>query len=265
MRRAALLLLALAATAHAQTGLVGPGRYPQFRGISGLPGGGFGVRPDGSLGYQGAMALSTPIAYSLGSGRIALAYSSISRDGSFRFGNSSGADANTDANGTLAGLLGVDAGIGNLTLSYTVLSGLGDQAYGLHLTPKGQRGPLAFGVGIQDLTGEGGTAGEGVPGDSDDSASPYVVGTYALRGDVYLSAGLGTGRFRTLFGSVSAPLVRRARGVVEYDGFSANLLLAYTPALRGTDEFGEERDSPLTLSLGLVRGEYATFAVALHF
>src|SRR5579885_55373 len=57
--------LCLASLGFAQSELIGPGRFPETREMSGLPGGSFGVLPDGTPSFRGAMALSTPIAYSL--------------------------------------------------------------------------------------------------------------------------------------------------------------------------------------------------------
>lgn len=267
MRRAAFapLLLALVAGASAQSELTGEGRYPQFRGLSGLPGGGFGVSPDGRLGVNGAMAFSTPVAYSLRPGRGALAYSSISRDGNFRFGNSGSGDANTDANGSLTAMYGLDLRVGHLTVGALAFSGLFDTGLNAHFTPDQNERPVQFGFGVQDIAGEGGTAGGGIPGDTDNSTSTYVVGTAALRGGVYVSAGIGTARFRHLFASASVPAFKRARFLVEHDGFNLNAFLAYSPDFGRRDEFGEELEGGATLLLGLVRGKYATFAVALHF
>ncbi len=271
---AAALATILAAGAGAQTGLVGRFSYPQFRGLSALPGGGFGVRPDGAASIDGAMAFSSPVAYALRPGGFVLAFSSISQDGRFRF-QSRGSDLNVDANGTGAILYGTDLKVGRLTVADMIYSGQLDNGYNLHFSPNarddydeehGGFRPLQFAFGVQDLFGDGGTSGDtnGADpaldaADRKSSTSVYVVATDALPHGVYVSAGVGSGRFRFGFGSVSAPLFRRARLAVEHDGFSVNAMLAYSPPLRIGPEGGT------TLSLGLVRGRYATFAVALHF
>lgn len=267
MRRAAVLSLLLLASAgaRAQEELIGQGQYPQFRGLSGLPGGGFGVGPDGRLGINGAMAFSSPIAYSLRPGRGALAFSSISRDGNFRFGNTGSNDANTDANGTLTALYGIDVKAGWLTVSATAFSGLLDTGLNAHFTPYQGERPLQFAVGVQDIAGEGGTAGGGLPNDTNNSTSTYVVGTAALGRGAYVSAGFGSARFRHPFASASVPAFNRARFVLEHDGFNVNAFLAYSPDFGRRDEFGEEREGGATLAVGLVRGKYATFSLAVHF
>ncbi len=271
MRRAALLsllpLLALgiAGTASAQRELTGTNQYPQFRGLSGLPGGGFGVRPDGRLAIDGAMSFSSPVAYAIRPGRGALAFSSISRDSTIRFGNSVSGDANTDANGTLVGLYGLDLRVGRLTVGAIAFSGLFDTGINFHFAPNQGERPLQFAVGVQDIAGEGGTAGGELPGDTDNSTSPYIVGTAALRGGTYVSAGIGTGRFRHPFANASFAAFPRARLVLEHDGFNVNAFIAYSPSFGRLDEFGEEREGGATFSFGLVRGKYATVALALHF
>ncbi len=68
----ALLLSGLAAACCAQSDLIGKNQYPQFRTLSGLSGCGYGVLLDGTPSFDGAMALSTPIAQSLSAGRIAI-------------------------------------------------------------------------------------------------------------------------------------------------------------------------------------------------
>lgn len=267
MRRAALvpLFALLVGAASAQVELVGPDQYPQFRGISGLPGGGFGVQPDGKLGINGAMAFSSPVAYALRPGRSAFAFGSVSRDRQFRFGNSVEGDVNTDANGTAVALYGLDLRAGHLTVGAMLYSTFLDSGFNLHFAPNQGERPLQFAVGVQDITGEGGTAGENIAGDTENSTSTYVVGTSSLRGGAYVSAGIGTGRFRNPFASASVPAFRRARLVVEHDGFNVNAFLAYSPSFGRLDEFGEEREGGATLMVGLVRGKYATASLAFHF
>ena len=58
--------VAMAAMALGQAELIGRDQYPQFRGMSALPGGGFPLRTNNQIGSRGAFALSTPIGYSLG-------------------------------------------------------------------------------------------------------------------------------------------------------------------------------------------------------
>src|SRR4051812_1650736 len=57
--------VSLGSVAQCQSELMGPSRFPETREMSGMSGGCFGVLPDGTPSIRGAMAISTPIAYSL--------------------------------------------------------------------------------------------------------------------------------------------------------------------------------------------------------
>lgn len=51
---------------------IGPGQFPQFRNLSGLSGGGYGVDSQGYSSLSGPTAFSTPIAHVLGRGHFRL-------------------------------------------------------------------------------------------------------------------------------------------------------------------------------------------------
>src|SRR6476619_7261804 len=81
MRWFAFVVLASASCfGFTQSDLFGPGQFTQTREMSGLPGGSFGVLPDGTPSFKGAMALSTPIAYSLNNWHYAFGLKSVSPD-----------------------------------------------------------------------------------------------------------------------------------------------------------------------------------------
>ena len=83
--------LVLATWASAQSEFVD---YPEFRYTSALPGGGWGVTPDGLPGFDGAIQTNIPVAYTPYTG-IILGYASGSYDSTPQFGLSGG-----DVNGT---------------------------------------------------------------------------------------------------------------------------------------------------------------------
>src|SRR3954470_13205377 len=104
MRRALLsaFLLVIPIAALAQNELVGKDQFPQFRTLSGLVAGGYGLNMDGTPTFKGAMALSTPVGQSLGAGRFAFALANTSSDMRPRFFDN-GHDAKS--NGTLEGMM----------------------------------------------------------------------------------------------------------------------------------------------------------------
>lgn len=54
--------------------------YPQFRHVSGLPGNGFSVTPDGNIEFGGAQHINVPCAYTPTTGNYSLLYASASND-----------------------------------------------------------------------------------------------------------------------------------------------------------------------------------------
>jgi hypothetical protein len=219
-------------------------RFPDFRFISGLPGGGYGVTPEGAPGFNGATQISIPVAYTpSGCSFIAAAHVGQLTD-----------DFELDLYG--------DKVNGNLTLAI----GLGDPGKGWYLADMetssawessyniqkqvqastDKRPGIA--VGLLDILDQREfSANQGDGG----ARSLYVVGTKEVgRSDrpTYVTLGVGTGRFHNRpFGGVSHRLCERAAGMVEYDGYSGNIgasvSLLPDPA---------ERDHNLTLLVGYV-------------
>src|SRR5579863_5468349 len=116
-------LLLLASGALAQTNLAGPHEYPAFRTISGLPGGGFGVTPDGVPSFNGAMAFSTPIGYSLSNWNGTLSAANTSDYAFFRLPHIRGNQGNVDSLGKFTGCGGLPSTkFGSLCGSFMVVS-----------------------------------------------------------------------------------------------------------------------------------------------
>ncbi|MEJ5170536.1 MAG: hypothetical protein WHU10_06075 [Fimbriimonadales bacterium] len=201
----------------------GRAQYPQFRFLSGLSGGGFGVDRLGRPNPEGAMALSTPIGYALAHGRWAIAAGSANEKGDWDIAFD---DANRQGtNGTAAALYGLGLGsAGRLTASVMVLSSVGDNVYNLQWQPPGQEErAVVASVGVQDAEGTGGTAGDGLPTDGRNSASGFVAATWEARPGLHVTLGAGTARFRQGFGSVSWSALRGVKLMAEHDGYGWNL------------------------------------------
>ena len=200
------LALCLAASGFAQPELTGAGHYPQFRNLSGLPGAGFGITPDGRLGFHGALAYSTPVAYSMRNWDMVFSATNVSntmRPSFLEDDNAVLFDGN-EGNGTWQLLVGVPLGeYGNVTFSHLILSSLLDDAQNLHWAPPRQRGPVLFAIGVQDISGQGNAAGENLPGDLGNSRSYYVVGTWDAGLGTLVSLGTGDTRSKPIFVSAS--------------------------------------------------------------
>jgi hypothetical protein len=215
--------LALSAIASAQQAFAHPGQYSQFRNLSGLPGGTFGVNPDGRPGIDGAMALSTPIAYSLGGGHFAGVLSNTSYDSHFRFFTKvKKQDFGWKSNGTAAGMAGFSTPIGKFTFGMSVASGKFENSYSALFTPKQNNGKITFGFGAEGLFAAGGLIGPGLHSDVDRATSLFAVATAELGDGLYASVGTGTGRFQKGFVNASYGVAKRFRLVAEHDGFGWN-------------------------------------------
>jgi hypothetical protein len=198
-------------------------QYPQFRFLSGLSGGGFAVDRLGRPNPDGAMALSTPIGYALGAWRWALTAASANEQGDWKVAFD---DANrTGTNGTAAAILGVPAGrLGHAAVSVMVLSSFGDNVYNLQWQPGGQQNSaVVASIGVQDVEGTGGSAGDGLPTDGRNSASGFVAATWEVRPALHVTLGAGTSRFEKGFGSVSWSPARGYKLMAEHDGYGWNV------------------------------------------
>lgn len=254
--------------ASAQTELIGRKQYPQFRSMSGLPGSGFPVGQSGLPDYNGALSLSTPIAYSLSGWSFVAGLGSLSFD--TRLTSPFGKGGQKRNNGTAQMMVGVPLGsAGDLTVGYMVLSSVGDGAFNFQWTPGRQEGKFRYAFGIQDISGGGGSAGEQHPLDGETSRSFFGVATYMIDPRTHVSLGTGTARFRPLYGNVSTTVALNLKATLEYDAFNWNFGVAYRlGALRGMS--AETYDKPARTAdahafLGLVRGKLLFWGLNVSF
>ncbi|RYD60279.1 MAG: hypothetical protein EOP84_37170, partial [Verrucomicrobiaceae bacterium] len=221
-----VLLLGMGSTTSAQGDLSGRQQYPQFRVLSGQPGGGYGVLPNGRPDVGGAAALATPIGYTLGRGSYVFGvFNTGSSLDPFQF-DSEDATENT-GNGSAFGNFGVSYRGWNMSVGGMVLSTDLDNVLNLQISPP-QRGRVGFSAGIQDFFTTGGASGESI-----DRRTPllsrsfFIVGTYDFGRGIYFSLGKGERRFQGLFGNFSLPITERLRAMAEYDSFNFNAGLLY--------------------------------------
>jgi hypothetical protein len=260
---ATLALVTMGALARAQDDLAGYHQYPQFRVLSGLPGGGFGVLPNGQPGIRGAAALATPIGYTMGRAHGALGVFNTGSDlNPFSFDFASN-ETRAQTNGTLQAMIAGSYQGFRGTASYMVLSSVGDSVFNLQVSPT-IKGRVGVAVGVQDLVGGGGASGTNFAGDGDSSSSLFAVGTYDLGRDAYVSLGTGTRRYEGIFGNASALVAPRLRAVAEYDTFNWNAGLIYNTG--NWRSIGDKSASVEgNIFLGLVRGKYGTVGFTLTF
>lgn len=238
----------------------GPGNYPQFRSMSGLPGSGFGVTVDGKVDLRGAMSLSSPIGYSLSDWEAVVAIGNLSADRKPSFPRRN--ERVLQGNGTGTAMLGIPLGAyGSATVSHMVLSNRGDFATNVVWSPPRQHGPVRFVVGVQDASGQGGTRGEGPDGqDPGESRSYFAAATWHASERTHVGFGIGDTRFRNGFANVSQTIGDRTKAILEHDGYNWNLGLAFDIP------FGAgKRGSGVTLTGGLFRGDFAYWSAAFRF
>lgn len=265
----ALLVSGLAAACCAQSDLVGKGQYPQFRTLSGLSGCGFGVLLDGTPSFDGAMALSTPIAQSLSAGRVALGAGDTSSTYYPRFLNFD-PNVNSGSLGKAEGMFGLGTPFGNFTIGGMILSTKFDSAESVQFTPKLGLRNIDLGLGVQDVFDHAGENGQDLDNKIGlgNSRSFYGVVTAKYAPGGYISVGTGSQRFNGVFGNTSYNLLPWLKGVVEYDTFNWNYgvglnLGHFAIGKSGPDD--EDRYVNTTAFLGFVRGKYATWAIVMSF
>jgi hypothetical protein len=256
MPRIALVigLALLAAVASGDEPTSGYNAFHQLRPLSGLPGALHGADEDGRLTFQGPVALSTPVANTLGHGKWVAAWSQYSFTERPIF-------ANTDGNWSAYAMNGQTLGAVNVAVSGMLVSDIPEFVFSAQaqlVRGVGQRFIPA--VGIQDIFNRTKTP---TPTGKKSSRTVYAVGTYRLdmgRAPLYISAGIGTRRFRTPFGSASMEVARYVRAWVEHDTFGWNAgLLVTTPFRMGG------RDYVWTTNLGRARGRYMQLGTGLQF
>src|SRR5690242_16955907 len=119
---ALILCLILRPAAAQHNPFVGPGQYPQFRNLSGLAGGAYGLDAEGEGSLSGPTAYSTPIAYVLGHDqfRIGIGKASFSTSPNFD---------NNHSNGKGIFTFGHTFGSFNFAVTDFIKSAQWDQAY----------------------------------------------------------------------------------------------------------------------------------------
>ncbi len=257
----ATALLGLGTVAQAQSDLLPNGQYPQFRTLSGLPGGGFGLLSDGTPSFSGAMAFSTPIGYSLSNNHVSFNLANTSDNLFFRLPHVAGNSGNTDSLGKANGMFGQSLGnFGSLTVAVVLDSSVGDRNYNFQYQAPNFIANLGLSAGVQDLVGHRGTGAVGVPGGNGYSQSVFFAATYQLPHGIYASLGDGNRRFSKGFANVSAPLVPRVKAVLEHDGFNFNEAMAYDLGELKFLHIGT-RIAQSSLMVGLVKSQYAFFSL----
>ncbi len=238
-----------------------PGQFPQFRDMSGLPGGGFGLTIKGDPSIRGAMSLSTPIGFSLGSGRWNLGISSRSVNSRPAFFSTS-PRGSTGSDGTLQLMHGVNTPVGTLTGSFMVLSSARDSVFNLQLQLPSRSDKVGYSVGVQNAFNRPHAASDLVPGEDNLSRSLFVVGTYEFLPGSFGSVGFGTVRFKGLFGNACYLLQPRLKFTAEYDTFGFNVGVAHTLGRLGSTG-GRLDNGDFTIWAGMVQMKRAT--VTLNF
>lgn len=258
----AIAALTLVASASAQEAFGKPGQYAQFRNLSGLPGGTFGVNASGDPDSRGAMAISTPIAYSLRGGRFAAIAANTSYDDAFRvFTRAKKNDFGWKSNGTVAGMAGISTQIGDFTVGTTVVSGAFENSYSFLYTPKQPKGRMTFAVGAEGLFSAGGFLGPGFHDDADRVISAFGVVTWELDNNVFVSGGIGTSRFSQGFVNVSTNLTPRIKVTAEHDGFNFNYGVGAEIAMIKM----AGRKVRVTGFAGMIQTRYAFWSMGLSF
>lgn len=251
MRHSAVVLVLLLGThtAIAQQRFDGKRQYPQARSVSGLAGGGSAVTPMGVPSNKGALALSTPIAYTLSQDHAVLTGGTTSSNGTLKWFD--GDVATNGSNGTAVAMFGQRFGSFDAGVSLVQTSRLSeDRVINLQVSPRRSFGRLRVAIGAQDLLDQTVTS----PDYGVSTRSLFVASTYDAGRGVFVTGGIGTQRFESGFFSASAPLVGRSRLMVEHDGYGWNYGV-------GTDLY--RRD--LAAFVGVCQGRYATWSLSLRF
>jgi hypothetical protein len=239
------------------------GQFPQFRDLSGLPGSGFGVNAKGLPSIRGAMALSTPIGFSLGSGLIDVGISSRSVNSRPQFFNL-GRGGNVNSDGTLQVMAGLGTPIGTFTGSFEVVSTALDSVLNLQYQLPLKLEGAGVSIGVQNLANRPHAASDRVVGEDDLSRSYFAVGSYEFSPGNWVSLGLGDVRFKGVFGSVSVMAAERLKVMTEYDTFGWNTGVAYS--LGRIPNIGDRFDrGEVTVWAGLIQGRRATIALNYAF
>lgn len=189
--------------------------YRDFRGMLGLPGSGFGVTNEGTVGFDGGFHTGIPCAYTPAAGNYSGSYSVLSWDSAVRFG--SGGDA-VNATGHLG--IGLGKPGNGLYISQTFVEervSVNCWNVQYQVFPEdGQRPALA--VGVLDVFNER----IGRRRTPHGGRSVYAVASKELIGGaqpLFGSLGIGSDRFHGVFGGLTWYPWERLNLGMEYDGF----------------------------------------------
>lgn len=255
--------LSLVAVSYGQAGFSGPDTYPQFRDLSGLAGGGFGVSRDGYATYSGAYSLTTPIGYGLRSGEKVFGIGARSFDTKIRFLDTDSSQSN-GTGGTGQAIYGFSTSFGRFTASTMVLSSRWDTVQHLQFNPNmGEENPLGFSLGVHNIAGRGQNAGENQPTDKKFSRSFYVAATYEYNRSVFVTVGKGERRYEGIFANATYAFSDQLKYMVEKDRYGINQMIYFaTPApfLINKGEAGK-----MFIGFGLLRGESAVWSLNFTF
>jgi hypothetical protein len=239
------------------------GQFPHFRDLSGLPGAGFGVSASGQPTIEGAMAISTPIGFSLAPGTFDIGLSCRSVDNQPRFFQFS-SPGNDISSGTGQVMGGFRTPLGSLTVALEVLSSRLDSVANaqLQLPLKWDKGGVS--VGIQNIWNRPEAASQGVVGEHDLSRSYFAVATWEFSKSSFISLGDGDVRFQGVFGSISAMPAKRFRVLAEYDTFGWNPGVAYS--LGQVPNLGTHYDkNEATIAFSMIQLHRSTLTVNFAF
>ena len=235
---------------------VGPNRFPEYRNLSGLSGGAYGLDRNGRASLSGPAAFSTPIAHVLGHSQIRLHVATASFNAR--------PELHKDrSNGTLVPSYGHTFGRYNVMITEMLLADPAERATNLQVQiPTATASRLALSAGVQGLFGA--AKSHGVFEELErDSRSGFACATYELptgRQSLFITGGLGTRRFRQGFLSASMRVASPLRIWLEHDGYGLNqgVLFASQRKVGG-------RIFEWTLSGGYLQGRYFTFATGIGF
>ncbi|MFQ6131191.1 MAG: hypothetical protein ACE5R4_04080 [Armatimonadota bacterium] len=193
--------------------------YPSFRFGSGLPGGGWGVLSDSTVGFEGALLLNVPVAYtpSRYSGVMGLHVGQLTDDFAFEI---QGPEVNS------TGVIGLGLGTPGRGLftaaEATSVNGEWIFNFQHELMCETRRRP-SLAIGVQDWDNLRPASALAIKRNA--GRSFYVTSTKqfgSARHPLYLTAGLGNRRFKGAFGGLTYRAADRVSAFGEYDGIGFN-------------------------------------------
>jgi hypothetical protein len=251
----AATIILIPALCHAAP-FTGAEQFYEFRDLSGLSGAGYGVNEEGYRSLSGPIALSTPVAPTLGHNMWQFEIGKLSNTNSFAWGN-------YHTNGTIYATWGNTYRNINIAVSDMVLDSEGAQSTNLQvqlIPPANSRWSLS--AGVQELFGANKSAGNNDPNDQRSSRSVFGVATYRVMDGAhafYVSGGIGTRRYKNSFASMSIRVIPCIRYYAEFDGFVVNQGLVWSHL------FSKDGRYSVDAHLGFTDGKYPTMGVGFGF